>query len=194
MLIPYVVDQTNSGERSYDIYSRLLEDRIVFISGEIDDASANTIVAQLIYLEAKNPEKDICVYINSPGGSVTAGMAIYDTMKYVKCDVSTICIGLAASMGAFLLAAGTKGKRFCLPNSEVMIHQPLGGAQGQASDIEITANHILKTKKKMIEMLAKNTGQSIKKVEKDVDRDYFMTADEAVAYGIVDKVITRGVK
>lgn len=194
MLIPYVVDQTNSGERSYDIYSRLLEDRIVFISGEIDDASANTIVAQLIYLEAKNPEKDICIYINSPGGSVTAGMAIYDTMKYVKCDVSTICIGLAASMGAFLLAAGTKGKRFCLPNSEVMIHQPLGGAQGQASDIEITANHILKTKKKMIEMLAKNTGQSIKKVEKDVDRDYFMTADEAVAYGLVDKVITRGVK
>ena len=194
MLVPYVVDQTNSGERSYDIYSRLLEDRIVFISGEIDDASANTIVAQLIYLEAKNPEKDICVYINSPGGSVTAGMAIYDTMKYVKCDVSTICIGLAASMGAFLLSAGTKGKRFCLPNSEVMIHQPLGGAQGQASDIEITANHILKTKKKMIEMLSKNTGQSIKKVEKDVDRDYFMTADEAVAYGLVDKVITRKTK
>ena len=194
MLIPYVVDQTNSGERSYDIYSRLLEDRIVFISGEIDDASANTIVAQLIYLEAKNPEKDICVYINSPGGSVTAGMAIYDTMKYVKCDVSTICIGLAASMGAFLLSAGTKGKRFCLPNSEVMIHQPLGGAQGQASDIEITANHILKTKKKMIEMLSKNTGQSIKKVEKDVDRDYFMTADEAVAYGLADKVITRKTK
>ena len=194
MLIPYVVDQTNSGERSYDIYSRLLEDRIVFISGEIDDASANTIVAQLIYLEAKNPEKDICVYINSPGGSVTAGMAIYDTMKYVKCDVSTICIGLAASMGAFLLSAGTKGKRFCLPNSEVMIHQPMGGAQGQASDIEITANHILKTKKKMIEMLSKNTGQSIKKVEKDVDRDYFMTADEAVAYGLVDKVITRKTK
>ena len=194
MLVPYVVDQTTSGERSYDIYSRLLEDRIVFISGEIDDASANTIVAELIYLEAKNPEKDICVYINSPGGSVTAGMAIYDTMKYVKCDVSTICIGLAASMGAFLLAAGTKGKRFCLPNSEVMIHQPLGGAQGQASDIEITANHIIQTKKKMIQMLSKNTGQPIKKIEKDVDRDYFMTADEAVAYGIVDKVITRGVK
>ena len=191
MLIPYVVDQTGSGERSYDIYSRLLEDRIVFISGEIDDASANTVVAQLIYLEAKNPDKDICVYINSPGGSVTAGMAIYDTMKYVKCDVSTICVGLAASMGAFLLAAGTKGKRFCLPNSEVMIHQPLGGAKGQASDIEITAKHILQTKKKMIEMLAKNTGQSVKKVEKDVDRDYFMTADEAVAYGLVDKVITR---
>ncbi len=194
MLIPYVVDQTTSGERSYDIYSRLLEDRIVFISGEIDDASANTIVAQLIYLEAKNPDKDICVYINSPGGSVTAGMAIYDTMKYVKCDVSTTCIGLAASMGAFLLSAGTKGKRFCLPNSEVMIHQPLGGAQGQASDIEITANHIIKIKKKMIEMLSKNTGQPIKKVEKDVDRDYFMTADEAVAYGLVDKVITRGSK
>lgn len=194
MLIPYVVDQTNSGERSYDIYSRLLEDRIVFISGEIDDASANTIVAELIYLEAKNPDKDICVYINSPGGSVTAGMAIYDTMKYVKCDVSTICIGLAASMGAFLLSAGTKGKRYCLPNSEVMIHQPLGGAQGQASDIEITANHILKTKKKMTEMLAKNCGQSVSKVAKDVDRDYFMTADEAVAYGLVDKVITRGIK
>lgn len=191
MLVPYVVDQTSSGERSYDIYSRLLEDRIVFISGEIDDATANTVVAQLIYLEAKNPDKDISVYINSPGGSVTAGMAIYDTMQYVKCDVSTICIGLAASMGAFLLAAGTKGKRFCLPNSEVMIHQPLGGAQGQASDIEITAKHIIATKKKMIKMLSKNTGQPIDKVEKDVDRDYFMTADEAVAYGLVDKVITR---
>ena len=191
MLIPYVVDQTSNGERSYDIYSRLLEDRIVFISGEITDATANTIVAQLIYLEAKNPDKDICVYINSPGGSVTAGMAIYDTMQYVKCDFSTICVGLAASMGAFLLSAGTKGKRYCLPNSEVMIHQPLGGVQGQASDIEITANHILKTKKKMIEMLSKNTGQSVKKVEKDVDRDYFMSADEAVAYGIIDKVITR---
>ena len=191
MLVPYVVDQTSSGERSYDIYSRLLEDRIVFISGEIDDATANTVVAQLIYLEAKNPEKDICVYINSPGGSVTAGMAIYDTMRYVKCDVSTICVGLAASMGAFLLAAGTKGKRFCLPNSEVMIHQPLGGAKGQASDIEITAKHIIRTKKKMIEMLSKNSGQPIKKVEKDVDRDYYMSATEAVEYGIVDKVITR---
>lgn len=191
MLIPYVVDQTGNGERSYDIFSRLLEDRIVFISGEITDATANTVVAQLIYLEAKNPEKDICVYINSPGGSVTAGMAIYDTMKYVKCNVSTICIGLAASMGAFLLAAGTKGKRFCLPNSEVMIHQPLGGAQGQASDIEITARHIMRTKKKMIEMLSKNTGQTIKKVEKDVDRDYFMSAEEALEYGIIDKIITR---
>ena len=191
MLIPYVVDQTGNGERSYDIYSRLLEDRIVFISGEIDDATANTVVAQLIYLEAKNPEKDICVYINSPGGSVTAGMAIYDTMRYVKCDVSTICVGLAASMGAFLLAAGTKGKRFCLPNSEVMIHQPLGGAKGQASDIEITAKHIIRTKKKMIEMLSKNTGQTVKKVEKDVDRDYYMSAKEALEYGIIDKVITR---
>jgi len=191
MLVPYVVDQTTNGERSYDIYSRLLEDRIVFISGEIDDNTANTVVAELIYLEAKNPDKDICVYINSPGGSVTAGMAIYDTMRYVKCDVSTICVGLAASMGAFLLAAGTKGKRFCLPNSEVMIHQPLGGAQGQASDIEITAKHIIGTKKKMIKMLSENTGKPIEKVEKDVDRDYFMSADEAVEYGIVDKVITR---
>ncbi len=191
MLVPYVVDQTSSGERSYDIYSRLLEDRIIFISGEIDDATANTVVAELIYLEAKNPDKDISIYINSPGGSVTAGMAIYDTMQYVKCDVSTICVGLAASMGAFLLTAGTKGKRFCLPNSEVMIHQPLGGAQGQASDIEITANHIIATKKKMIKMLSENSGQPISKVEKDVDRDYFMTADEAVAYGLVDKVITR---
>lgn len=191
MLVPYVVDQTSTGERSYDIYSRLLEDRIVFISGEIDDATANTVVAELIYLEAKNPDKDICIYINSPGGSVTAGMAIYDTMKYVKCDVSTICVGLAASMGAFLLAAGTKGKRFCLPNSEVMIHQPLGGAQGQASDIEITAKHIINTKKKMTKMLAENSGQPLKKVEKDVDRDYYMSADEAVAYGLVDKVITR---
>lgn len=191
MLVPYVVDQTSSGERSYDIYSRLLEDRIVFISGEIDDNTANTVVAELIYLEAKNPDKDICVYINSPGGSVTAGMAIYDTMQYVKCDVSTICVGLAASMGAFLLSAGTKGKRFCLPNSEVMIHQPLGGAQGQASDIEITAKHIVKTKKKMIKMLSENTGKPINQVEKDVDRDYYMSAEEAVKYGIVDKVISR---
>ncbi len=191
MLVPYVVDQTSTGERSYDIYSRLLEDRIVFISGEIDDATANTVVAQLIYLEAKNSEKDICVYINSPGGSVTAGMAIYDTMQYVKCNVSTICIGLAASMGAFLLAGGTKGKRYCLPNSEVMIHQPLGGTRGQASDIQITANHIMKTKAKMIAMLAENTGQPYEKVEKDVDRDYYMTAEESVAYGLVDKVISR---
>ena len=191
MLVPYVVDQTSTGERSYDIYSRLLEDRIIFISGEIDDASANTVVAELIYLEAKNPDKDICIYINSPGGSVTAGMAIYDTMKYIKCDVSTICVGLAASMGAFLLAAGTKGKRFCLTNSEVMIHQPLGGAQGQASDIEITAKHIMRTKEKMTQMLAENTSQPIDKVAKDIDRDYYMSAEEAVAYGIVDKVITK---
>ncbi|MBQ9791783.1 MAG: ATP-dependent Clp endopeptidase proteolytic subunit ClpP [Clostridia bacterium] len=191
MLVPYVVDQTSTGERSYDIYSRLLEDRIIFISGEIDDASANTVVAELIYLEAKNPDKDICIYINSPGGSVTAGMAIYDTIKYIKCDVSTICVGLAASMGAFLLAAGTKGKRYCLTNSEVMIHQPLGGAKGQASDIEITAKHIIKTKEKMIKMLAENTNQPIEKVASDVDRDYYMTAEEAVAYGLVDKVITK---
>ena len=191
MLVPYVVDQTSTGERSYDIYSRLLEDRIIFISGEIDDASANTVVAELIYLEAKNPDKDICIYINSPGGSVTAGMAIYDTMKYIKCDVSTICVGLAASMGAFLLAAGTKGKRYCLTNSEVMIHQPLGGAKGQASDIEITAKHIINTKEKMIKMLAENTSQPEEKVASDVDRDYYMTAEEAVAYGLVDKVITK---
>ena len=191
MLVPYVVDQTSSGERSYDIYSRLLEDRIVFISGEIDDATANTVVAELIYLEAKNPDKDICVYINSPGGSVTAGMAIYDTMQYVKCDVSTICVGLAASMGAFLLAGGTKGKRFCLPNSEVMIHQPLGGAQGQASDIYITAKHIIKTKNNLNKILSENTGQPLDKIEKDVDRDYFMSANEAKDYGLVDKVIEK---
>ena len=191
MLVPYVVDQTNYGERSYDIYSRLLEDRIVFISGEIDDASANTIVAELIYLEAKNPEKDICVYINSPGGSVTAGMAIYDTMKYVKCDVSTICIGLAASMGAFLLAAGTKGKRFCLPNSEVMIHQPLGGAQGQATEIKIAAEHILKTRDKLNKILAKNTGQKIEIIQQDTERDNFMDSKEALDYGLVDKIIEK---
>lgn len=191
MLIPYVVDQTGNGERSYDIYSRLLEDRIVFISGEIDDASANTIVAQLIYLEAKNPEKDICIYINSPGGSVTAGMAIYDTMKYVKCDVSTICVGLAASMGAFLLAAGTKGKRFCLPNSEVMIHQPLGGAQGQASDIAIHAEHILKTKKKLNKILSENSGQPLEVIERDTDRDNYFSARQAKEYGLVDKIFDK---
>ena len=189
MLVPYVVDQTGNGERSYDIYSRLLEDRIVFISGEIDDASANTVVAQLIYLEAKNPEKDICVYINSPGGSVTAGMAIYDTMKYVKCDVSTICVGLAASMGAFLLAAGTKGKRFCLPNSEVMIHQPLGGARGQATDIKIHAEQILKTKDKINQILSERTGQPLEKIQVDCERDYFMSAEEAKAYGLVDAIL-----
>lgn len=191
MLIPMVVDQTSTGERSYDIYSRLLEDRIVFITGEITDATANTVVAQLIYLEAKNPDKDICLYINSPGGSVTAGFAIYDTIKYIKCDVSTICIGLAASMAAFLLSSGTKGKRFCLTNSEVMIHQPLGGAQGQASDILITANHIANTKKRLNKILSQNTGNSLAKIEKDADRDYFMTAVEAKEYGIVDEVISK---
>ena len=189
MLIPMVVDQTNNGERSYDIYSRLLEDRIIFLTGEITDAVANTVVAQLIYLEAKNPNKDICLYINSPGGSVTAGMAIYDTMQYIKCDVSTICVGLAASMGSLLLSGGAKGKRFCLPNGEVMIHQPLGGVQGQASDIIISANHIKKIKTKLIEILAENSGQPIKKVEKDVDRDNFMTALDAKAYGLIDEVI-----
>ncbi len=189
MLIPVVVDQTSSGERSYDIYSRLLEDRIIFLTGEINDAVANTVVAQLIYLEAKNPNKDICLYINSPGGSVSAGFAIYDTMQYIKCDVSTICVGLAASMGAFLLSGGTKGKRFCLPNGEVMVHQPLGGAQGQASDIIITANHIKRTKDKLIKILADNTGKSIETLEKDLDRDYFMTANEALEYGLIDQVI-----
>ena len=191
MLIPYVVDQTSTGERSYDIYSRLLEDRIIFLSGEIDDAMANTIVAQLIYLEGKNPDKDISIYINSPGGSVTAGMAIYDTMQYIKCDVSTICVGLAASMAAFLLAAGTKGKRYCLPNSEVMIHQPLGGAKGQATDILISARHIEKTKNKMIDMLSDMTGTAREKVATDVERDYFMDSKEAKEYGIVDKVFDK---
>ena len=191
MLIPYVVDQTSTGERSYDIYSRLLEDRIIFLSGEIDDAMANTIVAQLIYLEGKNPDKDISLYINSPGGSVTAGMAIYDTMQYIKCDVSTICVGLAASMAAFLLAAGTKGKRYCLPNSEVMIHQPLGGAKGQATDILISARHIEKTKNKMIDMLSDMTGTARDKVATDVERDYFMDSAEAKEYGIVDKVFDK---
>ena len=179
MLVPYVIDQTSTGERSYDIYSRLLEDRIIFLSGEIDDAVANTVVAQLIYLEGKNPDKDISLYINSPGGSVTAGMAIYDTIKYIKCDVSTICVGLAASMAAFLLGAGTKGKRYCLPNSEVMIHQPLGGAQGQATDILISAKHIEKTKNKMIDMLSEMTGQTKEKIATDVERDYFMSSEEA---------------
>lgn len=191
MLVPYVIDQTSTGERSYDIYSRLLEDRIIFLSGEIDDATANTVVAQLIYLEGKNPDKDISLYINSPGGSVTAGMAIYDTMQYIKCDVSTICVGLAASMGAFLLAAGTKGKRYCLPNSEVMIHQPLGGAKGQATDILISAKHIEKTKNKMIDMLSQMTGNSKDKIAQDVERDYYMDSAEAKAYGIIDKVFNK---
>ncbi len=191
MLIPMVVDQTSKGERSYDIYSRLLEDRIVFISGEITDDVANSVVAQLIYLEGKNPDKDIAVYINSPGGSVTAGMAIYDTMNYIKCDVSTICVGLAASMGAFLLASGTKGKRFALPNSEIMIHQPLGGAQGQASDIQIRAKQILKIKQKMNKILSEKTGQPLEKIEQDTDRDYYMEASEAQEYGIVDKIFVK---
>ncbi len=187
-LIPMVVEQTNKGERSYDIYSRLLEDRIIMLSGEIDDATANTVVAQLIYLEGKDPEKDIYLYINSPGGSVTAGLAIYDTMNYVKCDVSTICIGMAASMGAFLLSSGKKGKRFSLPNSEIMIHQPLGGAQGQASDIKIQADHILKIKEKLNRILSENTGKAIEQVEKDTDRDNYLSAEDALSYGLIDKI------
>ena len=192
-LIPMVVEQTNRGERSYDIYSRLLEDRIIFLTGEINDVTADIVIAQLIYLEGKDPDKDISLYINSPGGSVTAGMGIYDTMNYIKCDVSTICVGMAASMGAFLLSSGAKGKRYCLPNSEVMIHQPLGGAQGQASDIAIQAEHILKIKKRMNAILSKNTGKSIKQIEKDVDRDNYMSAQEALEYGLVDKIFDKRV-
>lgn len=191
MLIPMVVDQTGSGERSYDIYSRLLEDRIIFLTGEINDAVANIVVAQLIYLEGKDPNKDIYLYINSPGGSVSAGLAIFDTINYIKCDVSTICIGIAASMGAFLLSSGTKGKRYVLPNSEVMIHQPLGGTQGQASDIEIQARHIQKIKEKINKILSERTGQKLLKIEKDTDRDFYMSATEAVEYGIVDKVFEK---
>ena len=191
VLIPYVVERTSGGERSYDLYSRLLEDRIIFLSGEIDDAVANTVVAQLIYLEGKDPAKDISLYINSPGGSVSAGMAIYDTMNYIKCDVSTICIGMAASMAAFLLSSGAKGKRFALKNSEVMIHQPLGGAQGQASDIRIQAEHILRIKRKMNEILARNTGRTVQEIERDTDRDNYLTADEALAYGLIDRVYER---
>ena len=187
-LIPMVVEQTNRGERSYDIYSRLLEDRIIFLTGEINDVVADIVVAQLIYLEGKDPDKDISLYINSPGGSVTAGMAIFDTMNYIKCDVSTICIGLAASMGAFLLSSGAKGKRYALPNAEIMIHQPLGGAQGQASDIAIQAQQILKIKSKMNKILSENTNQPLEKVEVDTDRDFYMSAQEALDYGIVDKV------
>lgn len=187
-LVPMVVEQTNRGERSYDIYSRLLEDRIIFLTGEINDVVADIVVAQLIYLEGKDPDKDISLYINSPGGSVTAGMAIFDTMNYIKCDVSTICIGLAASMGAFLLSSGAKGKRYALPNAEIMIHQPLGGAQGQASDIAIQAQQILKIKSKMNKILSENTNQPLEKVEIDTDRDFYMSAQEALDYGIVDKV------
>ncbi len=191
VLIPMVVEQTNRGERSYDIYSRLLEDRIIFLSGEITDDTANLIVAQLIYLEGKDPDKDIMMYINSPGGSVVAGMAIYDTMNYIKCDVNTICIGMAASMAAFLLSSGTKGKRYVLPNSEVMIHQPLGGTQGQASDIKIHADHILKTRAKLNKILAENSGQSIETIEKDTDRDNYLDAESAVKYGLADKVFNK---
>ena len=195
MLVPMVVDQTGSNERSYDIYSRLLEDRIVFLTGEIDDASANIVIAQLIYLEGKNPDKDIYLYINSPGGSVSAGMAIYDTINYIKCDVSTICIGLAASMGAFLLSSGTKGKRFALPNSEIMIHQPLGGTQGQASDIEIQARHIQKIKAKLNHILSENTGKPLSTIERDTDRDNYMSAEEAKEYGLIDNIfVTRKTK
>ena len=190
-LVPMVVEQTNRGERSYDIYSRLLEDRIVFLTGKIDDLTADIVIAQLIYLEGKDPEKDISLYINSPGGSVTAGMGIYDTMNYIKCDVSTICVGMAASMGAFLLSSGAKGKRYTLPNSEIMIHQPLGGAQGQASDIAIQAEHIIKIKQRMNRILAANTSQPLEKIEKDVDRDFYMNAEEALAYGLVDKIFDK---
>jgi ATP-dependent Clp protease protease subunit len=187
-LIPMVIEQTGRGERSYDIYSRLLEDRIIFLTGEIDDNVADLLVAQLIFLEGKDSSKDISLYINSPGGSVSAGFAIYDTMNYIKCDVSTICVGLAASMGAFLLSSGAKGKRFALPNSKVMIHQPLGGAQGQASDIAIQAEEILKTKKRLNDILANNTNQPLSKIEVDTDRDFYMSADEAEKYGLIDKI------
>ena len=189
-LVPVVVEQTGRGERSYDIYSKLLKDRIIFLGDEVNDATAGLIVAQLLFLESEDPDKDIHLYINSPGGSITAGMAIYDTMNYIKCDVSTICIGLAASMGAFLLAGGAKGKRFALPNAEIMIHQPSGGAKGQASDIKIVAENILKTKKKLNEILAANTGKPVEVIEVDTDRDNFMTAQEAKEYGLIDSVIT----
>ncbi|MCX7950336.1 MAG: ATP-dependent Clp endopeptidase proteolytic subunit ClpP [Clostridiales bacterium] len=190
-LVPIVVEQTSRGERSYDIYSRLLKERIIFLSDEVNDQTASLVVAQLLFLEAEDPDKDIYLYINSPGGQITSGMAIYDTMQYIKPDVSTICIGMAASMGAFLLAAGAKGKRFALPNSEIMIHQPLGGARGQATDIKIHAEHILKIKKRLNEILSERTGQPLEKIEQDTERDYFMSAEEAKAYGIIDDVITK---
>ena len=196
-LVPMVVEQTNRGERSYDIYSRLLEDRIIFLADQVTDATASLVVAQLLYLEAKDPDKDIQLYIDSPGGSITAGMAIYDTMQYIKCDVSTICIGMAASMGAFLLAAGEKGKRFALPNSEVMIHQPLiagGGLSGQTTDIKIYTDHLVNTKKKMNEILAERTGQTYEKLCEDTERDNFMTAQEAKKYGLIDEVIVKASK
>ena len=188
-LVPYVIEQTNRGERSYDIFSRLLSDRIVVLSDEVNDTTASLAVAQLLFLEGQDPDKDISLYINSPGGSVTAGMAIYDTMNYIKCDVSTICIGMAASMGAFLLSAGAKGKRYALPNSEIMIHQPLGGAQGQATEIKIVADHILRTREKLNRILAENTGKSIEEIARDTERDNYLTAQEACDYGLVDKVI-----
>ncbi|MBR4795424.1 MAG: ATP-dependent Clp endopeptidase proteolytic subunit ClpP [Lachnospiraceae bacterium] len=190
-LVPYVIEQTSRGERSYDIYSRLLKDRIIFLGEEVNEATASIVVAQLLFLESENPDKDIHLYINSPGGMVTAGMAIYDTMQYIKCDVSTICIGLAASMGAFLLAGGAKGKRFALPNAEIMIHQPSGGARGQATDIKIVADNIIKTKKKLNEILAANTGKPLEQVEIDTERDNYMSAEEALAYGLIDGVITK---
>ena len=192
-LVPYVIEQTPQGERSYDIYSRLLKDRIIFLGDEVNDTTASLIVAQLLFLESEDPSKDIYLYINSPGGSVTAGMAIYDTMQYIKCDVATICVGMAASMGAFLLAGGAKGKRQALPNSEIMIHQPSGGTQGQASEIQIAAEHILKIKKKLNKYLAENTGQSLETVERDTDRDNWMSAEEAVAYGLIDSVVENRV-
>lgn len=188
-LVPYVIEQTNRGERSYDIFSRLLKDRIVFLGGEIDDVSANLVVAQMLFLEMEDPDQDIMLYINSPGGSISAGMAIYDTMHYVKCEVSTVCVGMAASMGAFLLASGAKGKRKALPNAEIMIHQPSGGAQGQASDIAIHAEQILRIKRKLNEELAKNTGKTLEEIERDVERDHFMTAEQAKEYGLVDEII-----
>lgn len=189
-LVPYVIEQTNRGERSYDIFSRLLNDRIVMLTEEVNDTTSSLVVAQLLYLESQDPTKDINLYINSPGGSVTAGLAIYDTMNYIKCDVSTTCMGMAASMGAFLLAAGAKGKRYALPNSDIMIHQPSGGAQGQATDIMIHTNHILETKKKLNAILAEKTGQPVEVIARDTERDNFMTAEQALAYGLIDKVIT----
>ena len=190
-LVPYVIEQTSRGERSYDIYSRLLKERIIFLGEEVNDVSASVIVAQLLFLEADDPNKDIQLYINSPGGSVTAGLAIYDTMLYIKCDVSTVCIGMAASMGAFLLSGGAKGKRFALPNAEIMIHQPSGGAQGQATEISIAAEHILRTRQKLNEIMAANTGQPLETIKADTERDNFMSAEEAKAYGLIDEVIAK---
>lgn len=190
-LVPYVIEQTSRGERSYDIYSRLLKERIIFLGEEVNETTASLVVAQLLFLESEDPGKDIHLYINSPGGSVTAGMAIYDTMNYIKCDVSTICMGMAASMGAFLLSGGTKGKRLALPNAEIMIHQPLGGAKGQATEIQIVAEHILQTKRKLNEILAANTGKPIEVIEKDTDRDNYMTAQQALEYGLIDRVISN---